>query len=61
MLNSSVTSEYWHRVKLKVKFKVLPFKWNAATGASVKLQLESCRWSSLKSGPEMVLVAMVAG
>lgn len=26
---------------LKVKFKVLPFKWNAATGASVKLQLES--------------------
>lgn len=26
---------------LKVKFKVLPFKWNAATGASIKLQLES--------------------
>ena len=34
--------------KLKVKFKVLPFKWNAATGASVKLQLESCLLVELK-------------
>lgn len=34
--------------KLKVKFKVLPFKWNAATGASVKLQLESVLLVELK-------------
>ena len=34
--------------ELKVKFKVLPFKWNAATGASVKLQLESCLLVKLK-------------
>lgn len=34
--------------ELKVKFKVLPFKWNAATGASIKLQLESCLLVKLK-------------
>lgn len=34
--------------ELKVKFKVLPFKWNAATGASVKLQLESFMLVELK-------------
>lgn len=34
--------------ELKVKFKVLPFKWNAATGASVKLQLESVLLVTLK-------------
>ncbi|UZT50210.1 ssDNA-binding protein [Enterobacter phage 02_vB_Eclo_IJM] len=48
MLNSSVTSEYGTGSKLKVKFEVLPFKWNAATGASVKLQLESCLLVELK-------------
>lgn len=34
--------------EIKVKFKVLPFKWNAATGASVKLQLESVLLVKLK-------------
>ncbi|YP_009949141.1 Gp2.5-like ssDNA binding protein and ssDNA annealing protein [Enterobacter phage EcpYZU01] len=34
--------------KIKVKFKVLPFKWNAATGASVKLQLDSVLLVELK-------------
>ncbi|MRU27422.1 hypothetical protein, partial [Xylella fastidiosa] len=27
--------------KLKVKYSLVPYKWNTAVGASVKLQLES--------------------
>lgn len=36
--------------ELKFKFKALPYKWNQAVGASVKLQLESVMVVSLAQG-----------
>ncbi|AZV02350.1 ssDNA-binding protein [Pectobacterium phage Q19] len=38
--------------KLKVKYKIMPYKWNPTVGASVKLQLESVMIVELVAGSQ---------